>query len=158
MEIYFYNYTGDNRIINKTISETPLQTVQTATPFRPLSDLTGTLLLTYVATAYAANYCSFGGKYYYITDRELLPGQKMQIICRVDVLKTYAEQIKSVNIIPARSSDNEKNNPFLIDTRQPVETTIQHYNIPFNGANLDYANMTLVAGIVGTGGNATDNT
>ena len=118
MQIDFYDYTADNRIINKSLPETPLQTVVSATPFRPLSDLTGTLLLAYNATAYAANYCSFGGKYYYITDRELLTGQKMQLTCRVDVLKTYASAILDLPVWCKRSATLQ--NKYMLDTKAPV--------------------------------------
>jgi hypothetical protein len=58
-------------------------------------------------------------------------------------------------VIPARTAN--ENNRYITDITQPVEQRTQHYNILFTGgANLDYDNMTLIAGIVGTGGTPTN--
>lgn len=123
MDILFFDYGGDNRVINKTINDAaPLASVEGAKPFEPLSPLTGQLLLEYDATIYAANYAKFNGKYYFITDRELLTGGRMRLFCRVDVLKTYAAAIMGITVMCRRSGLPIKQQQYLPDDKYPVET------------------------------------
>lgn len=150
MDISFYSYSGDNKIVDKSL--TSITTVTDAHPFEPLSALTGQLILEYKQTVYDANYAKFNDRYYFVTDRELLIGGKMRLICKIDVLMTF--DISNVPVVPARSESTF--NDFVIDTAQPVETRVQHYNLLFSGDNLDYTNMTMIAGIVGTGGTPTE--
>lgn len=76
MDAKFFDYTGDNRVISKEIngvlldsahysSITPLASVASLQPFRPLSELTGEIELEYNATIFAANYCmlNFAAKF-----------------------------------------------------------------------------------------------
>lgn len=153
MDISFYNYSGMNNVLQKTLS--PVKTITDAKPFHPLSPLTGELILDYNVDIFSANYCSFRDKYYFVTDRELMTGQRMRIICRVDVLMSYSDGIKTAKVIPYRSQSDY--NRYIIDTTQPIDVRTEHFNLLFNGANLDYNNMSLIAGIVGTGGTPTDN-
>ena len=90
-------------------------------------------------------------RYYFARVENVRRGLSM-IHCTLDVLQTF--DLSAVPVVPARSSN--RYNAWLIDTRRPVETTVQHYNVPFSGDNLDYANMSLIAGIVGTGGEPTN--
>ena len=123
MDILFFDYGGDNRVINKAINDAdPLGSVTGAKPFEPLSPLTGQLLLEYDATIYAANYAKFNGKYYFITDRELLTGGRMRIFCRVDVLKTYASAILNLSVMCRRSGLVRMQQQYLPDEKYPVET------------------------------------
>lgn len=122
MDILFFDYGGDNRVINKAIDEAaPLANVEGAKPFEPLSPLTGQLVLEYAATIYAANYAKFNGKYYYITDRELLTGGRMRLYCRVDVLKTYASAIGGLRVMCRRSGRPIMQQQYLPDEKYPVE-------------------------------------
>lgn len=123
MDILFFDYGGDNRVINKPINDAdPLASVEGANPFEPLSPLTGQLLLEYDATIYAANYAKFEGKYYFITDRELLTGGRMRLFCRVDVLKTYASAIVDLRVMCRRSGLPAMQQQYLPDEKYPVET------------------------------------
>ena len=116
----FFDYTGDNRVIDKAVNEQqPLATISNITPYRALSPLTGTIELTYNATVFAANYCKLDSKYYYITDRELLPGGKMSLVLRCDVLKTYATPIKALTVWCKRSAVRETK--YMIDNKAPIE-------------------------------------
>lgn len=123
MDVLFFDYGGDNRVINKAINEaSPLASVSGAKPFEPLSPLTGQLLLEYDATIYAANYAKFNGKYYFITDRELLTGGRMRLFCRVDVLKTYSSAIIGLSVMCRRSGKPIMQQQYLPDEKYPVET------------------------------------
>ena len=123
MDILFFDYGGDNRVINKPINDAdPLASVEGAKPFEPLSPLTGQLLLEYDVTIYAANYAKFNDKYYFITDRELLTGGRMRLFCRVDVLKTYTDAIMGITVLCRRSGLPIKQQQYLPDDKYPVET------------------------------------
>lgn len=109
-----------------------------------------------VSTNY--NYCSIKGaddvrRYYYAEVINVRTGLTL-VRCRLDVLSNINPA--NVQVVVDRSAD--VNNPYLVDGSRPVEVRVQHYNVPFTGgASLDYSNMTLVAGIVGTGGNPINN-
>lgn len=51
-------------------------------------------------------YISDFGRYYFITNIEVLPGQEMRLHLHVDVLMTYKDQIKACNARVTRSQSN----------------------------------------------------
>lgn len=102
------------------------------------------------------NYCevTVGAitRYYFARVVNVRTGLSL-IRCDLDVLTTF--DLSNVPVIPARAET--ENNRYITDITQPVEQRTQHYNVLFSGgANLDYSNMTLIAGIVGTGGTPTN--
>jgi len=46
------------------------------------------------------------GRYYFITNMEVLPGQEIRLSLHVDVLMTYKDQIKTCNARVTRSQSN----------------------------------------------------
>ena len=130
MQAVFYDYTGDNRVIDKPLGETPLATVQTFTPYRPLSDLTGQITLTYNQTIFSANYVilTYGAeghtytKNYFITDRVLEAGGKMTLYLRCDVLTTFATAVKQIRVCCRRTALANLQGQYLADEKAPVET------------------------------------
>ena len=46
------------------------------------------------------------GRYYFITNMEVLPGQEIRLSLHVDVLMTYKDQIKACNARVTRSQSN----------------------------------------------------
>lgn len=83
------------------------------TPFRPVSDLTGTILIDYAAAAESANYAMVTGdgrnRYCFITDIEKDIGGKMSISLREDALMTFSNAIYECGILATRSSVIAKN-------------------------------------------------
>lgn len=151
MEVTFYNYSGNPKVVYKTLGSA-LATASTLKPYRPVSDLKGEIILAYNSTLYASNYCLLDSKYYFITDRNVLPGGQMMFELLVDVLMSY--DISDVPIIPARNT--ELNNPWIYDSLQPMEVAKTHYSlkpsISEGAASLDrlnYSSMHTVAGIIG---------
>lgn len=130
MQASFYDYTGDNRVIDKQLGQTPLASLQTVTPYRPLSDLTGQITLTYNQTIFAANYCilTYGSgqntytKNYFITDRVLEAGGKMTLYLRCDVLTTFATAVKVLRVCCRRTAIADLQGQYLADEKAPVET------------------------------------
>lgn len=151
MEVTFYNYSGNPKIVDKTLGSA-IATASTLKPYRPVSDLKGEIILAYNAALYAANYALLDSKYYFITDRQVLPGGQMQFQLLTDVLMSY--DISNVPIIPARNT--ELNNPWIYDNMQPMEVAKTHYSLKpsiSEGASsldrLNYSSMHTVAGIIG---------
>ena len=76
MEVTFYNYSGNPKVVDKTLGSA-IATAATLKPYRPVSDLKGEIILAYDSALYAANYALLDSKYYFITDRQVLPGGQM---------------------------------------------------------------------------------
>lgn len=140
MDAKFFDYTGDNRVISKKIdgvlldsahysSITPLASVTSMQPFRPLSELTGEIELEYNATIFASNYCmiNYGTtetpstKNYFITNRDLQTGSRMILQLRCDVLTTFRSAVLSVPVVCRRTACGFQS-PYIFDERAPVTT------------------------------------
>lgn len=147
--IYLYRYSGENERVDKLSMLSDVSTY--SGNFRDSVDLHSPVFLIEDTVPASYNYCCIAvgteTRYYFARVENVRTGLSL-IHCDIDVLMTF--DISAVPVIPARSAS--VNNPYIIDTRQPVETTIQHYNLLFSGDNLDYNNMCMIAGIVGTGG------
>lgn len=152
MTAQFYKCQDDYRVCNKTLGNvvTNLTLIE---PYSPLSDITGFIIVSYDADGYECNYVVLDGKNYFITDRILLNGNKMNIKLHVDVLMNMDKT--KVSVIPARSEFVEESNMYIADNSYLFDSRVQHYNLFFDGDNLDYDHMTIIAGIVGSGGNPT---
>ena len=119
MNIDFYNYAGNNVVIDKKLGNV-VKSVEDAIPFKPLSPLTGELILKYDAEIFRCNYCKFLTKSFFITEKELLTGNRMRFICKTDVLTTYATDIKKIDVVCVRSAT--KQSEYIADEYAPVET------------------------------------
>lgn len=111
LTINMYNITSEPKTVEKTLG----QVVHTGTcsPYEPLSDITGYVILDYNAAGYGANYATLGSKSYFVYDRELLTGSKMKIFLRTDVLSTYWSGIKECDGIATQSSAYKKMNYYM---------------------------------------------
>ena len=104
--VSFYNISDPPNKLNKTLPENAAHVAQSASPYEPMSELTGKIILAYVAEADGCNYCSITEgsvtQYYFITDTVLLPGGKFEIYLKRDVLMTYESSIKNMEIYVTR--------------------------------------------------------
>lgn len=135
LSITFYNTTSNPKEVPKTLGE-PLGNALTLNPYKPLDQLTGTIIVDYNASWLSANYCTFEGKNYFITDRKYDIGQKMELTLKVDVLETYWNQIKNCPAVFDRS--DTKNNAEIIDGQRRFEAYQDVEYIEFNGSGLTY--------------------
>lgn len=109
--------SDDKRVLNKTV--TNIKQV-TATPTGEINILYPKLILEWDSTILSANYCYIPelSRYYYLLitlDR----GKRMILNCAVDVLKTYAAQIKNRQGTILRSESIGK--PTIIpDNKLPI--------------------------------------
>ena len=155
--ITLYKYAGNVKQVNK-ISMLTNSIVYSGehTNFRDTIDLHNPDFMVNATISADYNYCSITvdgtTRYYFARVVNVRTGLSL-IRCELDVLTTF--DLSNVPVIPARAE--MENNRYITDITQPVEQRTQHYNVLFSGgANLDYSNMTLIAGIVGTGGTPTN--
>lgn len=94
--------TDDTRKINKTT--TPVINIQ-ALPTEPTNILTPALIVERYNSIMTANYMYIPdfARYYYITNFTMITGNRIIISGKVDVLKTYAEQLQNCGCIVTRS-------------------------------------------------------
>ena len=140
MNCKLFDYTGENITIDKKIGGVLLDStnystltgvlaVQSMTPYRPLSDLTGEITLAYDATGFAANYVmiNYGTdetpytKNYFVTDRQLLAGGKMLLTLRCDVLTTFRSGVRSIPVVCRRTACGLQSK-YIFDENAPVQT------------------------------------
>lgn len=152
-DITLYHNSAENERVNKI----PYLTGETtySGDFRDSIDLHNPVFMINDTISASYNYCKITvgteTRYYFARVENVRTGLSM-IHCTLDALMTF--DLSSVPVVPVRSESAY--NDYIIDTAQPAETRVQHYNLLFSGDKLDYSNMTMIAGIVGTGGTPTD--
>lgn len=155
--VKLYRYNGEPERVNKSGLLTGEKTYSGAqVNFRDSVDLHAPQFLINETVSAVYNYCAVtvdGTTRYYFARVVNVRTGLSAIICDIDVLMTF--DVSAVPVIPYRSQSDY--NRYIIDPTQPVDVRTEHFNLLFNGANLDYNNLSLIAGIVGTGGTPTDN-
>lgn len=101
MRITLYQNYSDKRVLNKSLTELEHHEGEIIEG----SLLNPVIRLKSTSNAINANYlyCDITGRYYFITDYEMLRGQIIIIKCSIDVLFTYKEQIKALNATMIRN-------------------------------------------------------
>lgn len=133
MTVNVMSISADRRVLNKVT--TTIKTI-TATPTGEINILYPKLILEYDSTILNANYCYIPNfnRYYYLSIT-LDKGKRMILNCSVDVLKTYATQIKNRQGTILRSESIGK--PTIIpDNKLPINPNIHDVKLlKFFGAN-----------------------
>lgn len=154
MKITLYQNSSDKRVLNKALVELEQHEgeIIEGTLLNPVIRLKST------TNAINANYlyCDITGRYYFITDYEMLRGQIIVIKCSVDVLYTYKEQIKALNATMLRNEFIESN--YIPDTNLPLLQDKKFYvaDLGDNMLNLSSANdasYNFVLNVAGGGTN-----
>lgn len=136
MVLDLYQYIGDERVIDKTLTNNVRMTDVNILEECSLIDPVFTTNKTSVFPNH--NYAWFQpwGRYYFIKDVRVSNG-RTYIYCHVDVLKTYANMIKNSQAIATRSQT--KFNAYLNDekykTLQYQTQYIHKFNTPFSKAS-----------------------
>lgn len=108
MTINIYKTSADNRALDK-LTNAQLVGTSISTIDAPHDNdiLNPVFIIASNSTAYTANYlyCATYGRYYFIDSITTMTGGRMALKCSVDVLQTYATDIKkcSANIIRTAS-------------------------------------------------------
>lgn len=152
--ITLYHYSGENERVNKTGALSDAASY--SGDFRESIDLHNPVFMVNDSIPASYNYCviTVGSetRYYFARVENVRTGLSL-VHCVLDVLMSF--DVSNVPVIPYRSASAY--NRYIIDASQPVDVRTEHFNLLFSGDNLDYNNMTLVAGIIGTGGTPTNN-
>ena len=121
MTIVFYASSDDPKKLDKAMG-TAIASPNVINTDDTISLLNPSFLVVSNAAYFTATHvhCSaLGNRYYFINNITLLTGGKMMVSCSIDVLKTYAAQIKLSQCIVTRSAKYDY--PTLyIDSQLPV--------------------------------------
>ena len=157
MTVTFYNVSAAPNVLDKELGTGTV--ISTCQPVEPCDYLNPSFIMDKSATTTGANYCQIGepiNRYYFITDTQLLTGNRVLVSCAVDVLKTYASDIK--NCIGTFTRSEHPKSKYIADSKYPLtgdmesESTLFD-NTPFTLGTSETHNyiLTVVGG--GTGGN-----
>ena len=135
MTINLYNLTEDKKVLDKT--PTLIGTVD-ATPFEELSIITPKLIVSYDSTYINCNYIEIPifNRFYYVEDKIINVGNRIIFNCKVDVLKSFKDDIKNANIVVIRNEgvgtpteiiDNQL--PVLPNQKTVEQVTVDDYNV-----------------------------
>ena len=128
MEIKFYQMSDDKRVIDKTLGTA--KTLSTCQLIEPSSVINPSFTIDVDTSIYAYNYVyiAYFGRYYYINDITVIDGARMLVTCSVDVLKSFATQIKACTVNTRR---NENNYDMYLPDDRPVESRAIRYSVKF---------------------------
>ena len=146
MEIKLYKNLSENNVIGKTLTQ--IKSVE-ANLKNDVSVINPTLVLNYTVNILDSNYCFIPkfNRYYFIDEIVPITGDRCIVKCRVDVLESFKEDIKSLTVILDKTQSIYKSNKYLDDGSFVVENkdfnTI--YNFP-NGFNDEGTFILICAG------------
>lgn len=122
MTCYLYNISADSRQLVKVDNSTPYIEARTAVkPTAPIDIISPNFIFDYSAAALACNYiyCAEFGRYYFVKNIAVDTAGRINITCAVDVLQTYANQIKNSYATILRSESVGQPTKY-IDNKLPV--------------------------------------
>ena len=146
MEIKLYKNLSENNVIGKTLTQ--IKSVE-AQLKNDVSIINPTLILYYTANILDSNYCFIPkfNRYYFIDEIVPISGDRCIVKCRVDVLESFKEDIKSLTVILDKAQSIYKSNKYLDDGSFIVENKDFNniYNFP-NGFNDEGTFILICAG------------
>lgn len=151
--ISFHKVSDAYNVMNKTI---PTATATSScSPWEAVSDLTGRVVLNYVAGIEGCNYAVVTGdgrpRSCFITDISKDIGGKMTVTLEVDSLETYKDEIKTMPIVATRCSVIAKDdgnvgyNAFIEDGLWVCDNTTLYWLSPdLMGGKFSYVEANIV--------------
>lgn len=123
-----YTTSSDPKQVTKSLS-----TIASGITIRPTATvniLSPSLIINYNAAYINANYCYCTelSRYYFIDSIDIEIGRQIILHCRVDVLMTYADQIRQCTACVTRSESIGKPTDF-IDQKFPVLPNEREYRV-----------------------------
>lgn len=135
MIINIYNTADDKRVIDKTLTlimeNASCQLVEGCSALDPV------VKLSMNAAVYTANYMyiPYFGRYYFITNIEVIEGNVLRVTGHVDVLKTYSSQIKACTV---NSRKNQNNYDMYLPDDRAIESRYIRYSKKFGRSFEDF--------------------
>jgi len=121
MTLTIYNVTDAPNVVNKSLANGVTISAQ---PVEPCDFLSPSFIIDKSGAITSGNYIVAGAplnRHYFITDKSLITGNRVLVVCAVDVLTTYASGIKNSIGTVLRSESIGK--PTMIpDSKLPVYT------------------------------------
>ena len=132
MEIKLYKNLSENNVIGKNLTQ--IKSVE-ANLKNDVSIINPTLVLSYTANILDTNYCFIPkfNRYYFIDEIVPITGDRCIVKCRVDVLESFKDDIKSLTVILDKSQSIYKSNKYLDDGSFVVEN--KDFNTIYNFTN-----------------------
>ena len=123
LTITLYTSTADPKEVNKSSKLTQIGTASiTATPTGDIDILNPAVLLNYDASYIGANYAYISdfGRYYYVNDKTVKPGQSITLSMSVDPLMSFASELADCTACITRSESVGQ--PTMVpDDRLPID-------------------------------------
>lgn len=120
MQVNFWRYAGSPKLINKNLPAEAAISRQSVEPFEPLDELSGYIIMQYNQDYYEMTMAGIGWKYYHITGRTALPGNRIRLDLRVDCLYTYRTDLMNCPVWCKRSAVLQT--PYIMDNKAPIES------------------------------------
>lgn len=147
MNITLYSVSDDPNTLNKTLGT---GSQRNGTPYEPVNDLSGYVILDYTEDIENYNYCAvtIGNKtkYYTITSKSMEIGGNVKLNLSCDVLMTYQSEINNISGILSRTATNDFTNAYLQDNRAQYQADRTTINVTL--AELAYEGF-IVLGVIG---------
>lgn len=132
-----------NALVPEYTNEYPSNSEITTTPYEPVDDLNGYVILDYNSIYEQYDKAQLYGKYYTITSHVKEIGGKIRLNLEVDVMKTYSSSIlECVAVIERTAANNVKTpadevgwNAFLPDGKNVRQVNNQELEVAFLGSN-----------------------
>ena len=135
MEVILYKNSSENNVIGKSLAQ--VKSVECNLK-NDVSIINPTLVLAYTANILNSNYCFIPkfNRYYFIDEIVPITADRCIVKCRVDVLESFKEDIKSLTVILDKAQSIYKSNKYLDDGSFIVENkdfnTIHNFPNGFN--------------------------
>ena len=123
LTITLYTSTADPKEVDKSSKLTQVGSASiTATPTGDINMLNPAVLLNYDASYLGANYAYISefGRYYYVNDKSVKPGQSITLTMSVDPLMSFASQIANCMACVTRS-ESVGSPTEIVDDRLPID-------------------------------------
>ena len=151
MTVTLMTCNDDNKVINKNPSAVVSKNCKV---YNNCSILTPNIVLEYSSQITGCNYCYIPewGRYFWIVDYHLEPGQRCVIDLHCDVLMSFKPGISNVKCYIKKASNKNANAAYLPDGNIPVSSdtfvrNVQFSSSPFDGNELSH--MWYVIGVLG---------
>lgn len=132
-------YTSNSDPKQVTKSLTVIANGITIRPTASINILAPSLIIDYNASYVNANYCYIPAlsRYYFIDSVDLEIGKQIIFNCRVDVLMSYADQIRQCTACVVRSESIGRPTE-IVDSRLPIDPNERYFKIMSWNAPDDY--------------------
>lgn len=150
MNITLYKCSDDPKKLYKTYGDA---SSRNGTPYKPVDDLNGYVILEYTTDIETYNGASleWGGKtkYYTINSIQADIGNKVIVNLQEDVLKTFETEIGNLYAIVARTSNKNVYNSYLPDQKLVMQSNLLCQNFAFGNGAFTYDN-SIILGVIGS--------